>query len=160
MKFHSTVNKAKKNQPSSWAKTSLGIAENKRKELEEGWREHLRLVKLFTVGKLRKISGWAWQTLPETAFCKVIAVLKTIRFFDAILNFCYLNFCPVRRSSLAGPINDKTWNLNQCTLYANVLVTTIKALEKITHSHKTKTNKTSPGYCPLKGGVTKINDFF
>ena len=28
MKFHSTINKAKKNQPSSWAKTALGIAEN------------------------------------------------------------------------------------------------------------------------------------
>ena len=29
MKFHSTINNAKKNQPSSWAKTALGIAENK-----------------------------------------------------------------------------------------------------------------------------------
>ena len=28
MKFHSTVNKAKKNQPFSWAKIALGIAEN------------------------------------------------------------------------------------------------------------------------------------
>ena len=43
-------------------------------------REHLRLVKLFTVGKLRKISGWTWQTLPKTVFCKVIAVLETISF--------------------------------------------------------------------------------
>ena len=29
MKFHATINKAKKNQPSSWAKTKMGIAENK-----------------------------------------------------------------------------------------------------------------------------------
>ena len=43
---------------------------------------------------------------------------------------------------------------------ANVLVITIKALEKITHSYKNKTLKTSPGYCPLKGDVTKIDDFF
>ena len=37
------------------------------------------------------------------------------------------------------------------SLETNVLVTTIKTLEKITHS--------SPGYCPLKGDVTKIDDF-
>ena len=37
----------------------------------------------------RKISGWTWQTLPKTVFCKVIAVLETISFFYAILNVCY-----------------------------------------------------------------------
>ena len=58
--------------------------------------------------------------------------------------------CPVRRFSLAEPINDKSWNLNQCTLYANVLVTTIKALEKITHSYKNKTKKRRLGIAPLK----------
>ena len=33
-----------------------------------------------------------------------------------------------RFSTLAGPINDKSWNLKQFTVYANVLVTTINNL--------------------------------
>ena len=44
---------------------------------------------------------------------------------------------------------------------ANVLVTTIKVLEKITHSYKNKTKKRRLRIAPLyKGDVTKINDFF
>ena len=56
--------------------------------------------------------------------------------------------CLVPRFSMAGPINDKSWNLNQCTLYANVLVTTIKALENITHSYENKTKKRPLGIAP------------
>ena len=79
MKFHATINKAKKNQPSSWAKTALGIAENKGRSWKKD-KENISDWKLFTVDKRRKISGWTWQTLPKTAFCKVLAVLKTISF--------------------------------------------------------------------------------
>ena len=45
--------------------------------------------------------------------------------------FIYDSLCPVRLFSQAGPINDKSWNLNQCTVYANV---TINNLWKNTHS--------------------------
>ena len=36
----------------------------------------------------------------------------------------------------------------------------LRLWKKITHSYKNKTLKTSPGYCPLKGDVIKIDDFF
>ena len=36
----------------------------------------------------------------------------------------------------------------------------LRLWKKITHSYKNKTLKTSPGYCPLEGDVTKIDDFF
>ena len=62
----------------------------------------------------------------------MIAVLKTISFFIQYEMFVIHDFLCLlcRFSTLAGPINDKSWNLKQCTLYATVLVTTIKALEK------------------------------
>ena len=170
--------------------------------------------------------------MPKTGFCKVIAVLQTTSFFIQYEMFVihdFLKLCLLWCfSTLAGPINDKSWNFKQCTAYANVLVSgwtwqtlpkavsckviavlktfsflsNIKCLlsmtffvwylaavwegqlmtsletstnafhtatycllrlrlwKKITHSHKNKTLKTSPGYCPLKGDVTKIDDFF
>ena len=108
------------------------------------------MVKLFTVGKLRKSSGWTWQTLPKTVFCKVIAVPKTTSVFMQYYMFAIRDFlCLIRRYNVAGPINDKSWNLNQCTSYAKVLVTTLKALENITHSYKNKTKKRRLGIAPL-----------
>ena len=48
-----------------------------------------------------------------------------------------------------------------CTSNANVLVTTIKALEKIKHFYKNKTKKRFLGIAPLKETVvTKINNLF
>ena len=57
-------------------------------------------------------------------FCKVIAVLKTTSFFIQYEMFVIYDFLFLlcRFSILAGPINDKSWNLTQCTVYANVLV--------------------------------------
>ena len=69
-------------------------------------------------------------------------------------------FVRVRRFNVAGPINDKSWNLNQCTSYANVLVTTIKALENTTHSYKNKTKKRPLGIAPLKETLPKLMIFF
>ena len=62
--------------------------------------------------------------MPKTVFCKVIAVLKTTSFFCTIWNVVIHDFVCLlcRFSILAGPINDKSWNLTQCTVYANVLV--------------------------------------
>ena len=68
--------------------------------------------------------------------------------------------CLIRRFNLAGPINDKSWNLNQRTSYANVLVTTLKALENITHSYKNKTKKRPLGIAPLKETLPKLMIFF
>ena len=68
--------------------------------------------------------------------------------------------CLIRRFNLAGPINDKSWNLNQRTSYANVSVTTIKALEKITHSYKNETKKRRLGIAPLKETLPKLMIFF
>ena len=68
-------------------------------------------------------------------------------------------FVRVRRFNLAGPINDKSWNLNQRTSYANVSVTTIKALENITHSYKNKTKKRPLGIVPLKETLPKLMIF-
>ena len=68
--------------------------------------------------------------------------------------------CLIGRFNVAGPINDKSWNLNQCTSYANVLVTTIKALENITHSYKNKTKKRPLGIAPLKETLPKLMIFF
>ena len=39
-------------------------------------------------GKLRKIGGWTWQTLPKAVSCKVIAVLKTFSFLSNIKCLC------------------------------------------------------------------------
>ena len=63
--------------------------------------------------------------MPKTVFCKVIAVLKKPPvFFIQYEMFVIHDFLCLlcRFSILVGPINDKSWNLTQCTVYANVLV--------------------------------------
>ena len=101
------------------------------------------------------------KTVLKTVFCKVIAVLKNLLFFKEYEMFVFYDFlCLVPRFSLSGPINDKSLNLNQCTLYENVLVTTIKALEKITHSYKNKTKNHRLGITPLKETLPKKMTFF
>ena len=63
--------------------------------------------------------------MPKTVFCKVIAVLKKPPvFFIQYEMFVIHDFLCLlcRFSILVGPINDKSWNLTQCTAYANVLV--------------------------------------
>ena len=68
--------------------------------------------------------------------------------FKAKLKFCYLCLRPVRRFSLAGPINDKSLHLIHFIVFIRQRIGYYKALEKITHSYKNKTDKkTSPGYC-------------
>ena len=63
--------------------------------------------------------------MPKTVFCKVIAVLKKppvffIQYDMFVIHDFLCLLC--RFSILVGPINDKSWNLTQCTVYANVLV--------------------------------------
>ena len=64
--------------------------------------------------------------MPKTGFCKVITVLQTTSFFIQYEMFVihdFLKLCLLWCfSTLAGPINDKSWNFKQCTAYANVLV--------------------------------------
>ena len=64
--------------------------------------------------------------MPKTGFCKVITVLQTTSFFIQYEMFVihdFLKLCLLSCfSTLAGPINDKSWNFKQCTVYANVLV--------------------------------------
>ena len=63
--------------------------------------------------------------MPKTVFCKVIAVLKKPPvFFIQYEMFVIHDFLCLlcRFSILVGPFNDKSWNLTQCTVYANVLV--------------------------------------
>ena len=68
--------------------------------------------------------------------------------------------CLVPRCMQYGrTINDKSLNLNPCTLYANALVTTIKAPEKITHSYKNKTKKRRLRIAPLKETLPKLTIF-
>ena len=122
-------NKAKKNQPSTWAKTALGITENNGRRQKD--KENISRIG-ETVGRLRKISGWTWQTLPKTVFCKVIAVLKNHQFICNIVSvFIYDFLCPVRRFSQAGPINDKSWTST------NALYTPTYWLLRLTISGKT-----------------------
>ena len=92
MKFHSTINKAKKNQPSSWAKTALGIAENKGrswkkdKENISDWWNCSRLANFVkSVDELGK-------HCQKTVFCKVLAVLKTISFLCNIKCLLFMTF--------------------------------------------------------------------
>ena len=93
----------------------------------------------------------------KTVFCKVIAVLKTFYVLSSVKCLLFMTFFVWYLASVCqGQLRAKSLNLNECNLYANVLVTTIKTLEKITHSYKLKQDKkTSSGYCPLKGDVTK-----
>ena len=129
MKFHSTINKAKKNQPSSWAKTALGIAENngrswkKDKENISDWWNCSQLANFV------KSSGWTWQTLPKTVFCKVIAVLKTFSFHIKCLLFMTF-FVWYLASVWQGQLMTSLETSTNALYTANVLVTTIKALEK------------------------------
>ena len=60
----------------------------------------------------------------------MIAVLKTISFFIQYEMFVIYDFLCLlcRFSTLAGPVNEKSSNLKQCTVYANVLVTTINSM--------------------------------
>ena len=65
--------------------------------------------------------------MPKTGFCKVITVLQTTSFFfiqyEMFVIHDFLKLCLLCCfSTLAGPINDKSWNFKQCTVYANVLV--------------------------------------
>ena len=91
MKFHATINKAKKNQPSSWAKTALGIAENKgrswKKDKEDisDWWNCSRLANVVkSVDEIDKHC--------QNSVCKVIAVLKTIVFVCGIKCLLFMTF--------------------------------------------------------------------
>ena len=85
-----------------------------------------------TVGKLRKISGWTWQTLPKTVFCKVIAVLKNHQFICNIKCFLFMTFfvwyvCSVRLGQLMTSLETST----------NALYTPTYWLLRLTISGKT-----------------------
>ena len=117
-------------------------------------------MKLFTVDKRRKISEWTWQTLPKRAFCKVLAVLKTISFLCNIncllFNFFVWYLASVWQGQLMTSLQTSTNVLST----ANVLVTTIKALEKITLPYKNKTKKRRLHVAPLKETLSKLMIFF
>ena len=98
----------------------------------------------------------------KTVFCKVIVVLKTFYFLSSVKCLLFMTFFVWYLASVCqGQLRAKSLNLNQCNLYANVLVTTIKTLEKITHSYKLKQEKKHRlGIAPLKETLPKTNDLF
>ena len=87
----------------------------------------------------------------KTAVCKVLAVLKTISFL------CNIK-CLLFKFFLSGMTSLQTSTNVLST--AKVLVTTIKVLEKITHSYKNKTKKRRLRIAPLNETLPKLMIFF
>ena len=95
--------------------------------------------------------------------CKVIAVLKTFSFLSNIKCLSFMTFfvwylASVWQGQLMTSLETSTNALYTQTYW---LLGLLCSMEKITHSYKNETKKKmSPGYCPLKGDVNKINNLF
>ena len=103
------------------------------------------------------------KPLPKAMSCKVIAVLKTFSFLSNIKCLClWLSLSGTLLSVWQGQLMTSL-ETSTNVLYTQTywLLGLLCSMEKITHSYKNeKKKKMSPGYCPLKGDVNKINNLF
>ena len=77
------------------------------------------------------VSWWTWQTLPKAVSCEVIAVLKTFSFLSNIKCLLSMTFFVWYLAAVwEGQLMTRLETSTNAIYTANVLVTTIKALEK------------------------------